>query len=466
MPQFHRATWPGEPGMDTLRLAAAITWSWRAALVALVLSAPLAVSGAPEASSHPGDARTWNRRLFGHEMLAMPPDGGATSRSQIEERLARGRRHGIDVFELFHPEAHPDMAARYYKAAQKVGAKVCLSFGYIGSDLVPKAIKLVRLYADHPAQYKVDGKPYVTAYHGSGEMRQVVEAVPGGVHYVPHMFARGSNGGALEQPQPGTLERLLESHPWIDGLASFYPLDDWRRVQTQYLEAFRTAGKGREFRMSITPRHESTPHKGNWRVFEGNGFEALREQGLFAVEHRDEIADLTLVTLNDYSEGTDMLGQRRAEDVLVRNSYWNTADWPAYVARDGSLSFFSRYAEWFRTGREPPIEKLELWISYRLQGKDVPGAGTPNGKPGEWQKFNDAIFVAVRAVKETTISVNGESQTVACGEHHLRFAHQPGPVRIAWPGGSRSLPAIVETATPGAWHSLNLQLVPSPAGDN
>ncbi|MGH8020847.1 MAG: endo-1,3-alpha-glucanase family glycosylhydrolase [Opitutaceae bacterium] len=429
----------------------------RTLLIVLVAAFPFR---ADAADSKTDNASRWPRLLFGHEMLAMPPEGGSTSQRQIEERLGRGKRMGIDVFELFHPGAFPDTAERYYRAAKKIDAKVCLSFGYIGDEHMKKATGLIKRYADHPAQFRFEGKPYVTAYHGSDQMQEIIAAIPGGVHYVPHMFARGADGKALEQPQPGTLERLLESHQWIDGLASFYPLDDWRKVQTQYLRAFETHGHGREFRMSVTPRHESTPHKGNWRVFEGNGYEALRDQGLFAIKHRDAIANLTLVTLNDYSEGTDMLGQKAAEEKLIRERYWNTHDWPAYVARDGSLSFFSRYAEWFRTGKEPPIDHFQLWISYRLQGKHVPGAGTPNGKPGEWKKFNDAIFIAVRATEETTIIVNDESQTIGPGEHHLRFCQQPGPVVVEWPDDSRELPPIVETATPGAWHSLNIQLAP------
>jgi hypothetical protein len=430
-----------------------------AAIAAVLFALAPACAQSPESAETPAPRTEWPRLLFGHEMLAMPPEGGATTQKQVEERLARGMSYGIDVFELFHPEAQPANTEMYYRAAEKVGARVCLSFGYIGDDLVAKATALIRRYANHPAQHKVDGRPYVTAYHGSGHMKDVVFAIPGGVHYVPHMFARGADGGVLERPMEGTLERLLERYDWVDGLASFYPLDDWENVQAGYLRAFRTHGDGREFRMSITPRHESTPHKGNWRVFEGNGYEALRDQALFAIRHRDAIANLTLVTLNDYSEGTDMLGQQRAEEMFVRERYWNTADWPAYVARDGSASFFKRYAEWFRTGVEPPIERFELWVCYRLQGKDVAGMPTPNGKPGEWKKFKDHVFIAVRAIEETTITVGDESQTVGPGEHHLRFAHRPGPVVVGWPGGARTLPAIVESATPGAWHSLALQLV-------
>lgn len=391
--------------------------------------------------------------LFGHEMLAMPPGGGATTQAQVDERVARMASYGLDVIELFHPEAFPDSASKYYTAAERAGIKACLSFGYVGDDIAGKARSLIEQYRNHPAQLKVNGEPYVTAYHGSDQMR----AITADCVYVPHMFARGAAGGVLEKPTLDRLRALMDDRPWLDGIASFYPLDDWQEVQSMYLDVMQARGK--TYRMSITPRHESVPHKGNWRVFEGAGFEALRDQGLFAVAHRRQIPQLTLVTLNDYSEGTDVIGQRFGETQLVAPQYWNSGDWPAYVARDGSMDFFQRYARWWKTGAEPPITKLELFVCYRLQGKNVAGAPTPNGKPGEWQKFIDAIFVAVRAPAQTVITVNDESQTVGAGEHHLRFAHRPGPVTVKWPGGSRILPSIVDTAAPGAWHSLNMRLV-------
>jgi hypothetical protein len=419
--------------------------------VANLDSIELVYLGAPSAS-----VGAEERLVYGHEMLAMPPGGGAVEKVAIAERLYRAKHYGIDVVELFHPEAFPATAQLYYDAAAQVGMRVCLSFGYVGEDLVSAARALIERYRSHPAQHYVGGRPYVTAYHASSHMRSIVDRC----HYVPHMFARGEGGGVLEQPTVDGLRRVLADWPTgLAGLASFYPLDDWRVYQPRYFDAL--AGTGLEFRMSITPRHEPVGHKGNWRVFEGLGLEEIAAQLQFALENRDRIDALTWVTLNDYSEGTDVLGARKAEADLIESGHWNSADWPALLARDGTLSFAQRGIAAWRTGIVPPIERLGVWVCYRLQGRDVPAGPVPHGKPGEWQKLVDAVFVAVRnpGPDPVAIRVNAETRHAPAGESHLRFAHAPGPVEIGWPGGSRALPAIVATAAPGAWKSLVVQVL-------
>ena len=454
----------------------------------------------------PGDAslgdasppRLPGKYVGGHQMLAMPRYGGNHTLQTANEEITMWEDAGLDVVMLFDlgTVAFRSNMKTYLQAASANQARLKFAPSFIGAQASASSTDITTFmaYLADPqtknAAFVAPGRGLLlTTWFGmpsilglgtyvATQYQQPVHVEPSPNYRVfPNQDPNTQTWGSGDVRTPGasdypSLMATLYGHPeWqgLGGIAAFVIPDkiDDQRLMAEQLATF-TASKNITGRASIVAYYRGLPHKGNWMVHEGLGFQRLLASWKGAID--SGINAVEFITLNDFAEATYFNSWKPGDPATIVD-HWNKSDIPVLLDHSGFRYASKRYVQWFLTGVEPAITTDEMYYAYRLHPRDaanyrdltpqeqsalapwkaagltekhfsafyrkssVAGLGfNSNDAMGmAWTNFSDGIHLLVRLQAPADVYINGVKvgSNLAAGEHHLTKSGQrddgPGP---------------------------------------
>jgi len=388
------------------------------------------------------------RRVFAHYMVCVPRAGGGATLEDYKAEIRAAQRRGIDGFALNcggWTAREPHYKARsllLYEAARQLdtGFLLFLSADFASGLSLDEVADMVSSFADHPNQFRWNGKPVLSTFAGEGadnaHGRQVIDWLnthfPDGqggrtVAFVPYFYPRPN---ITELPEDRHVQQLFSTFPDLDGYFYFGAAGSGEqlagcneRLAAQWL------GAGKVFMASVTPFYRGLG--GNYRVFETEGYRGLVAEWESAI--RSGAPWVEIVTWNDWGEASYIapFGEPAA------TTLWN-GHWGAMLSHEGFLDLSRYYIEWFKTGRAPAIPSDELFYAYRLHPKDVEGRAKPGdgkrGRPSGADALRDSVFVTARLTAPARLTIHSGDRTedfdLAAGVQHAAVPFGLGAQRF------------------------------------
>ncbi len=426
----------------------------RAAIVALAVwfvSPVRAPAAEPEA---PGRPVPHEPMVFAHYMACLS-NGVEFAREEIE--LAG--RHGIDGFALNclnwgrpDPESgkikligHGKGAADIYEAARQLGGdfKLFVSADVNGNlnPLDRNMLDMVERFANHPNQFRHDGKVVLSAWAGgpatyAAGCRLLAEKGHR-VHFVPFV----SNRRHVMAWSFQNLLRLLAGQDHVDGWF-FFACDGLVNdiIAVNAVGRHVTQHLGKTYMAGVAPAYNSP----NLRDFRGlAGYLAMWE-GLI----RDGADWVEIVTWNDYNEDSNLMAYR-----------WKEGWEKQYFDRDESYLHATSYAaRWFKARRRPSIPQDMVFFIHRTRSRRTTRAWHPVEKRWinitrvKWpydqihDDVGDFVYLTtfLTAPADLAVRLDGRERTFSmpAGVAHAEVPLAPGVPQVTLRRDGKTLAAV------------------------
>jgi glucan endo-1,3-alpha-glucosidase len=379
--------------------------------------------------------------VFADYMVCCPLAGENVTADDFLAEIRAAHEAGIDGFVLDCGEW--DGAPRYkrnsamlFEAARRFGPDFKLFFAAdlagakMGFDLsADEAADMVVRYRDHPNQLRYQGRPVLNTFMGDSAWFRAIrtkirEKTGEDVFLVPFFYP--SNGH--EVPNQRDFEELTAQSDNIDGYSYFGAAgapDDLAGAIRRH--AGEWSKRGKLFMAGIAPYYRGL--RGNYRVFENNGYAGLAKQWMAAIQ--SNTSWVQLVTWNDWGEDTYFAPLDAADGAVRWADYWGYL-----LSHHGFLAANRYFIDWFKSGQPPPIGREQVFYAYRLHRKYVPGRIVPLEDRLGWPlgalELADQINVLglLRAPAEVVLGTGAISRSVKleAGVSEASLPMQNGPV--------------------------------------
>ncbi|KAF8644534.1 hypothetical protein AX16_008410 [Volvariella volvacea WC 439] len=306
--------------------------------------------------------------------------------------------------------------ASAYAAAQSMGTgfKLFFSFDFteMGCD-VNDIISRVNEFANHPNQFKVNGRPMISSFAGD---------------------CLGHGGWAYLKAQ--TNGYVMPFIWGLEGQFNNWPeLDSWfcwgcawpqgNQDKTSADDEYYMSQLGSRYATSVSMwmfthfGYKNFYQRGdNWLI--NNRWEQL-------VAMRDRLTFVEMVTWNDFGE-SDYFGPIKGEQPA--GTTWATG-FPHTAWFDMSQYYITA----FKTGSYPPITQDVIYYWARPHPTHATASADPLGKPTGWDWSEDFLWAAVFATgpASVTLQCGGSSQTfnVNAGVNKLKVPTAPGRITVS-----------------------------------
>ncbi|WVQ65605.1 uncharacterized protein L199_003783 [Kwoniella botswanensis] len=348
-----------------------------------------------------------DKKVFAHFMIGIVY--AYTLESWLEDiELAKSK--GIDGFALnigldSYTQPQLDLA---YKAAEISGDFVCFisfDFNWYTVDNTTGVSETMKRYNDLPAQFKVDGKPFVSSFIGDGFDWAAVGSGCGQEIYAVPFWAP-----TQENADNKGLSGLFSWTAWAS--KDNGPIDP--PLTTVQDEAYiDVVGKANKVYMApvsswfFTHFGKEVPYSKNWLFKSENLWKYRWDQIL---ELGDKLNYLEMVTWNDYGESHNLRnwGGLHSDD--------GCSKWAQGLDHLPMLDLSLPYIKAWKSGSKTPIvEKDQVFYWYRPHLKSAECDSTDNygSKPDGWDIVADTVFVTTMTKLGGTIKVtSGSNQPV------------------------------------------------------
>lgn len=309
--------------------------------------------------------------VFAHYMTTLFAFGNNVDSYEREIRLAMDA--GIDGFALncgawSAEPRYKRRAQMIYDAADRLGGRFKLFFSadMAGKHLTPDDIRdMVTTFGKRPSQFTQDGRIVLSTYIGDEQppewwRDQVLQPLASSgypVFFVPHLRPIPRS----ELPTYEGIKRTLDQWaPIIDGAFYFGAAGQPAQLAASNAAWVRAAHEaGKIFMASVTPaywQHRRRPY----RYFADKGGEGLEQQWESIIKTQPDWVEI--VTWNDYTESTYIF----PEGADIHPNY------ATYPIKDhsGYYELCKRFIQWFKTGRQPEIQRDSLYFFYRQQPRN------------------------------------------------------------------------------------------------
>jgi hypothetical protein len=424
-------------------------------------------------------AMAQDKYVFAHYMVAAPrgamDEYGAYKDPTVDdflEEIREAHEAGIDGFALNCGEwnGHPRYklnSAMLFEAARRFGPDFKLFFSPDGIT-ADEAADMVVAYGDHPNQLRYEGRPVLSSFGGDNDWAKAVRAkirerYRGGVFLVPFFYPRIKR----QVLNAEDVQSLLEDNTDIDGYFYFgaggTPDDLAEELR---LNAEQWPRHGKLFMAGIAPYYRGL--RRNFLMFESNGYESLVKQWLTAINTGTQWVEL--VTWNDWGEDTYFVPLRPGGS----SSRWMYF-WGDLLSHDGFREAGRYFIDWFKSGRQPAIERDRLFYAYRLHRKYTPGHPDPGqpqlGSPVGWHTLADRVhalaFLRQPAELQVRMGNSLERVRMRAGMSLVSVPMRPGAVsfeliRNGEPIGSKAGDYPISATS--SWGNFNILTGEVPIG--
>ncbi|KAA8903854.1 glycoside hydrolase [Sphaerosporella brunnea] len=380
-----------------------------------------------------------DRKVFAHYMVGLT--SGQTA-DQWASDIAAAKAAGIDGFALNSGPSDSytltQLTLAYNAAAAAGNFVMFISFDMAccGAWPVDQVSSFINSYKDHSAQYKVDGKPFVSTFEGPSfaDSWASVKAATGPIYLVPDWSSLGPSGVAQH------LNIIDGAFSWDAWGTGFTPKTDDSDIAYQ-----QALGSGKSYMMPVSPWfYTNVPQwSKNW----------LWNTDTLWYDRWEQVMDIMpdfveIISWNDYSE-SHYIGDIRDSGVVDQAKWY--VDGVPHTAWQFVLPY---YTAAYKAGTRDiaiPTEGAVFW--YRANYKDACSDGGtvvgPGGTASAATAVEDAVFVFTLSNSATTVTVGigGGSQTFSvpkgAGFAKLPFNGRNGQVVVSINGKTGTGPVNV-----------------------
>lgn len=322
--------------------------------------------------------RETGRYVLAHWMVRMGRhDANQRAQDDYEVVLEEMASFGIDALVIYwdsfvEAEEQYEMALA---AAEATGVSVVIgTLGY-NNEIIPFIIE----NADHPGLFRDDeDRLVISGYHNAWGLYQDGNTFPydpdpdyhqlqiltdAGINHaywpdMPYHPTQTDCERAAALGAVGVFDFKYGGNIGLGGGVTTYR--EWLDSADAHLADCNAHGIGTM--PPILPFYAAQPSH-NHMMFESFAYVGFREQWMWAIEN--EVEAVQLVTVNDYNEHTYLQTFGEGGPIV---GHADNPFWAGNIVLDhsGFGLFMRRYAQWFRTGVEPPITEDEFLIAYRL----------------------------------------------------------------------------------------------------
>jgi len=378
--------------------------------------------GAEEPGTPPPDAKM----VVAHYMVGVPMYGRRLQ--GFKKDMIDAHDQGIDAFQINIAELSSRVRETiqvFYQAASECDFDFYL---FLSLDYNPKIknpmrydeiSEYLKLYGNHPNTLKFAGRPIISSWLGTlwsdkgveywrAMKRRLKEEDDFDIFYIPYYgdyFVRRRGFSAA------TINKMLDEY---DGVIDGYwnwggrlsPFPNSGRSIPEQSEVISQALKSRglPFMTPVLPAFWMT-YKEPDVYAEHEGGRGLESQWLSVINNQ-EAQWVNLVTWNDMGE----------------DSHWNPHPNPPnrhVWSHVGHAELNKHYIQWWKSGRQPAIEKDKLFYFYRNQFHDALGRERTFESV---KKVADLVYVTTMLTRPAKLTIHsGEKTTihdVSAGIHH------------------------------------------------
>ena len=372
-----------------------------------------------------------NHYVFAHYMVCFATYG--ESIEGYKREILQAQAAGIDGFALnvgawSGPDTYYKSRVKLmYDAAEQLGADFKLFFS-VDLGQTNDIVDMVATYGTRPNSFRYNGKVVLSTFglNGLNWRNGIFEPLRKRgieVFFVPHFWS--DTGGELPQYRDGV--NVLNTYSNIlDGLFLFgaaglpYQL---AQCNSNYTRAVHEAGK--IFMAGMTPHYWGyiQPSVGR-RYFESDGGEGTVLQWRAIIANQPDWVEI--VTWNDFNESTYI------SPVEDPGRYFDYLITPRRYSHKGYLELSKRFITWYKTGKEPAVDRDALFYFYRTHPKNAVASNT-NDIPvkGFIGNIQDTIYTTVFLTAPAQLEIiSGKTLTtnsLPAGMSQIQTPFTPGP---------------------------------------
>ncbi|RAL06556.1 glycoside hydrolase family 71 protein [Aspergillus homomorphus CBS 101889] len=377
-----------------------------------------------------------DRYVFAHFMVGIVKD------YQMKDWIAdieAAQAIGIDAFALNCASVDsytPTQLALAYKAADKLGFKVFISFDfdYWSNGDTAKITALTHQYANHPGQMKYRGGAVVSTFLGDNfDWGPVKQGTLDPIHVIAN----------LQDPASAFSNRVRS----VDGAFSWYawPTNGDNSIvkgpmTTVWDDRFISNLAGTTYMAPVSPWFATHFDSKNW-VFVCENLPTLRWEQILTL--RPDLVEI--ISWNDYGE-SHYIGPYQ-----TNHNDDGSSEWAQGMPHDAWRDLYQPYIAAFKSGAATPrLDKDSLVYWYRATPKSVLCPQDDLRPPNGISMLSDSIFVATMLTSPATLIVTSGSNA---------------PVRIDVPAGIVTSNVSMGMGTQKFTVSRNGQTIMSGQGD-
>lgn len=452
------------------------------AVVIFLLAQTCAAMAQQQSQTQPSAQIALPRMVVAHWIVPMKYTETQTGLQPLMDDVRAAKEMGLDGFALnmFSGQQARGVFKNFIAAADAVGAanfKFFLSADMSLKFKPEEIVQIVREFGSNPHYLRVNGKPLLSTYGGTGagndwwETNVLAPLRNSGdqVTFVPYFDRPNPNG---DPPNYDNWIKVIQRFPSIDGLFNFfmagstpfYSTDPnighhWWSILEAEENLARALKDSRKFFMApFSPYYWAVCHPAR-QYLEYQGGRGMDNFWRSIIE-KQQPDIVQIVTWNDYSESTFVQP--------TRIPYTKTKGIPSYPHL-GYYELMKYYISWYKTGRPPTIAKDAMFAFFRTHAKDAApqdnGLYCPLGPTSESQKWGvmkDVIYLttALTAPAEIKVTAKGDTTTysVPSGVNTTDIPFVPGAQTVKLVRNGNVVISISDIAIDPAPKTYNFNL--------
>jgi glucan endo-1,3-alpha-glucosidase len=378
--------------------------------------------------------------VFAHYMVAFPTYGDTVGAYQKEIREAQAA--GIDGFALNVGDwsgpnwYYKSRVATIYKAAEQLGTDFKLFFS-VELTNTTDIVDMVRSYAPRTNSFRYRGKTVLSTFGQNGvdwrdSVFRPLHAAGIDLFFVPFFWPASH----AELPNYQDVASILNTYSnVVDGLFLFGAAglpEQIAQCNSNHTAVVHAAGK--ISMAGFTPHYWGCyQYRNGRRYVETHGGEGTVLQWQSIIQNQPDWVEI--VTWNDFNEST----------YVSPTSTWQQA--PARYSHVGYLELSSRYITWYKTGKEPAIDRDALFFFYRTHPKAAIASNT-NEVPvtGLYGGVEDVLYTTALLVEPAELEITSggvlSTSSLPAGLSHVRTPFSPGPQKFTLRRNGQCLASI------------------------
>ncbi|ODN73979.1 hypothetical protein L202_07473 [Cryptococcus amylolentus CBS 6039] len=381
-------------------LALGYTISFDAELsLGFTVEGPTATSGSTTASATTTTSSTatgsngtivgGEKKVFAHFMVGIV---STYTQSDWLADMQLAMDAGIDGFALnigvdSYSESQLDLAYAACETLSDFNVFISFDFNWYTTANVTGVADMLKLFKDSSAQYRVDGKPFVSSFIGDGfDWSSVASQVGEELYAVPYFQATEDN------VNNAGVSGLFSWAAWPGQLDNVPVNEDMSTSRDiAYLDLLEASNK--TYMMPVSSwfsTHFGTEvsYSKNW-VFKGETLWKDRWDQVLEIGNRVNFVEI--VTWNDYGE-SHHIGPYDTPHTDDSSSLWASG-----LDHTAMIDFAIPYIKAFKAGKSEPVieqEMLVYWHRPHLKSASCDDTDNCLGKPTGWDYLEDTVFVS------------------------------------------------------------------------